>query len=113
MDEKKGPGKTAMIVSLTCAALLFFAVAAHAFDFKVKYTIPTMKTRADADKIVAMMKALPGFKSADVFLEQQSIIYFYDNEKLENEKVELLIPLKKAGYRVARSSVLYEERENP
>lgn len=100
-------------VTILCAAaaLLVSTQVAQAFDFKVKYIIPTMKTQEDADKIVKMLKdaAKDGFKSADVYLDDHKIIFFYDDEEFEDEKLDVLIPLKKAGYRVERRDVLYED----
>lgn len=111
----RNKGLTRMLIAVLAGIMWLGAAAgpALALDIQVKYTIPAMKSQADADKIVGMMKALPGFKSADVFLHNQTIIYLYNQEKLENEKMELLIPLKKAGYPVERRSVLFEERETP
>ncbi len=93
------------------AALVVSAQSARAFDFKVKYIIPTMKTQEDADKIVKMLKdaAKDGFNSADVYLDENKIIFFYDDEEFQDEKLDVLIPLKKAGYRVERRDILYED----
>ncbi len=100
-----------LAVCFAATAMLVSAQMAQAFDFKVKYIIPTMKTQADADKIVKMLKdaSKDGFKSADVYLDDNKIVFFYDDEEFEDEKLEVLIPLKKAGFRVERRDVLYED----
>ena len=60
-----------MVVMMAGAQLAF------GFDAKYKYTIPTMKTQADADKVIAFIKTLPGIMEVDAYLDKHTVIVFF------------------------------------
>jgi copper chaperone CopZ len=93
------------------AGLLVSPQAALAFDAEYKYIISAMKTKEDADKVTKFIKARPGIMTVDVYLDKNTVIIFFDDEELDDEKMQLRIPLKKAGYRVERFDILYEDPE--
>jgi copper chaperone CopZ len=100
----------------TIAFLLAFtfvcmgANSALAFDAKYKYTIPSMKTQEDIDKVTAFIKALPGIMEITVMAENNEVIVFFDDEELDDEKFQLRIPMKKdLGYPVTEFDILYED----
>ena len=98
----------------TVAFLLAFvclgAYSAQAFDTKIKYTIPTMETQEDIDKVTAFIKTLPGIMEITVMKEDREVIVFFDDEELDDEKFQLRIPMKKdLGYPVTAYDILYED----
>ena len=100
----------------TVAFLLAFAFvcmgasSALAFDAEYKYTIPTMKTQEDIDKVTAFIKALPGISEVTVIAVDNAVIVFFDDEELDDEKMQLRIPMKKElGYPVTEFDILYED----
>ncbi len=98
--------------TIALAALMIFGFSqmALAFDMKIKYTIPTMKTQEDVTKIKAFIDTLPGIKEVDFYLDKHVVIIFFDDEELEDEKFEFRIPLKKDhGYPVTRTDILYQD----
>jgi copper chaperone CopZ len=97
-------------VGLFAAMFFLGGHSAHAFDAKYKYIIPTMKTQQDVDKVTAFIKTLPGIMDITVLLDNHEIILFFDDEELDDEKMQLRIPLKKEiGYPVERYDILYED----
>jgi len=99
-----------LTVGLFAAMFFWGGHAAHAFDAKYKYIIPTMKTQQDVDKVTAFIKTLPGIMDVTVLLDNHEIIVFFDDEELDDEKMQLRIPLKKEiGYPVERYDILYED----
>lgn len=104
--------KATKLLAMGVAAIVLLASAqtAQAFDTKFKYIIPTMKTDQDAQKVIKMIKETNGVKEVDLYLEDNAIIFLFDDEELEDEKMELRIPLKRAGYRVDRYDILLETR---
>jgi len=97
---------------LMAAMVLGLSQMALAFDTKIKYTIPTMKTQEDVTKIKAFVDTLPGIKEVDFYLENHTMILFFDDEEMEDEKFEFRIPLKKDhGYPVTKTDILYEDPE--
>jgi copper chaperone CopZ len=99
-----------IMLGLIAAMVLTGARAVHAFDAKYKYIIPTMKTQQDADKITKFVKSLPGIMDITILLDKHELIVFFDDEELDDEKMQLRIPLKKEiGYPVKRYDILYED----
>jgi len=99
-------------IALAATIVLGFSQMALAFDMKIKYTIPTMKTQEDVTKIKAFIDTLPGIKEVDFYLDNHTVIIFFDDEELEDEKFEFRIPLKKEhGYPVTRTDILYQDPE--
>jgi copper chaperone CopZ len=96
---------------MALALVLLLSAGAYAFDAQYKYIIPSMKTQADADKVTRIIKERPGIMEIDVYLDKHAVIIFFDDEELDDEKMQLRIPLKKAGYRVERFDILYEDPE--
>ncbi len=103
----------------TVAFLLAFAFicmgagSAVAFDAEYKYTIPTMKTQEDIDKVTAFIKALPGIEEITIVKEDNAVIVFFNDEELDDEKMQLRIPMKKElGYPVTEFDILYEDPNN-
>ena len=103
----------------TVAFLLAFAFvcmganSALAFDAEYKYTIPTMKTQEDIDKVTAFIKALPGIEEITIIKEDNAVIVFFNDEELDDEKMQLRIPMKKElGYPVTEFDILYEDPNN-
>lgn len=98
----------AFLLALTFVCLGAFS--AQAFDAKYKYTIPTMKTQEDIDKVTAFIKALPGIVEITVMADDNEVIVFFDDEELDDEKMQLRIPMKKElGYPVTKFDILYED----
>ncbi len=100
------------LFGLLAALVLVVLVAAngHAFDAKYKYIIPTMKTQQDVEKIKKFIDGLPGIKDVTFLLDQHAVVVFFDDEELDDEKLQLRIPLKKeVGYPVKRYDILYED----
>ena len=97
-------------------AFAFICMGAHsamAFDAEYKYTIPTMKTQEDIDKVTAFIKALPGIVEITVIAENNAVIVFFDDEELDDEKMQLRIPMKNdLGYPVTAFDILYEDPNN-
>lgn len=93
--------------------LAFFCVgvqSAMAFDAKYKYTIPTMQTQEDIDKVTAFIKALPGIMEITIMKENNEVIVFFDDEELDDEKFQLRIAInKELGYKVTEFDILYED----
>ncbi len=97
---------------MALALILAGTQAALAFDAKYKYTIPKMKTKEDAAKVVEFIKKLPGIMEVDTFLDNHTVVVFFDDEELEDEKMQLRIPLKnQLGYAVTQTDILYEDPE--
>lgn len=95
---------------LAFAFICVTANSALAFDAEYKYTIPTMKTQEDIDKVTAFIKALPGIEEITVIAEDNEVIVFFDDEELDDEKMMLRIPMKKElGYPVTKFDILYED----
>lgn len=97
-----------------CMATVFVLLSAHgasAFDAQYKYIIPSMQSQADADKVTKLIRERPGIMELDVYLDKHQVVLFFDDEELDDEKMQLRIPLKKAGYRVERFDILYEDPE--
>jgi len=95
---------------LAFAFICVNANSALAFDAEYKYTIPTMKTQEDIDKVTAFIKALPGIEEITVIAEDNEVIVFFDDEELDDEKMMLRIPMKKElGYPVTKFDILYED----
>ena len=104
--------QSVLTVFLAIALTLAGVQLALAYDAKYKYTIPTMETQADADKIVAFVKTLPGIMEVDVYLDKKEVIIFFDDEELDDEKMQFRIPMKKeVGYPVTEYDILYEDPE--
>lgn len=103
-----------MAVMLALALLLPPMVeTAAAKDAQYKYIIPTMKTQADADKIKAFIKARQGVREVDVYLDRAAVVVLFDNAVLDNEKIQLRVPLKKeAGYPVETVDILFETQKD-
>jgi len=98
------------MLCLFLAMVFIGAQAAHAFDAKYKYIIPTMKTQQDVDKITKFVKGLPGIQEVTVLLDRHELLVSFDDEELDDEKMQLRIPLKKEiGYPVKRYDILYED----
>ncbi len=103
-------GQKLMTMCLVMVMTLAGATLALAYDAKYKYTIPTMETQADADKIIAFIKTLPGIMEVDAYIEKNEVIVFFDDEDLDDEKFQLRIPMKKeVGYPVTKYDILYED----
>ncbi len=103
-------GQRLLVMCLVMAMTMAGAQLALAFDAKYKYTIPTMKTQADADKVIAFIKTLPGIVEVDAYLDKNTVIVFFDDEELDDEKMQLRIPMKKdVGYPVTKYDILYED----
>ncbi len=101
-----------LMVGVFAAMFFLGGHSAHAFDAKYKYIIPTMKTQQDVDKVTAFIKTLPGIMDITVLLDKNEVIVFFDDEELDDEKMQLRIPLKKEiGYPVERYDILYEDPE--
>ncbi len=101
-----------LTIGLVTALVIGFSQMALAFDMKIKYTIPTMKTQEDVKKIKAFIDTLPGIIEVDFYLENTTVIIFFDDEELEDEKFEFRIPLKKEhGYPVTKTDILYQDPE--
>ena len=101
-----------LTIGLVTALVIGFTQMAFAFEMKIKYTIPTMKTQEDVTKIKAFIDTLPGIMEVDFYLENNTIIIFFDDEELEDEKFEFRIPLKKQhGYPVTKTDILYQDPE--
>ncbi len=99
-----------VVVGLLAVMVLIGAQTAHAFDAKYKYIIPTMKSQQDVDKITKFVKSLPGIQEITVLLDRHELIVLFDDEELDDEKMQLRIPLKKEiGYPVKRYDILYED----
>jgi copper chaperone CopZ len=100
-----------MVVFLMAFAFVCMgASSALAFDAEYKYTIPSMKTQEDIDKVTAFIKALPGIVEITVIAEDNEVIVFFDDEELDDEKMMLRIPMKKElGYPVTKFDILYED----
>ena len=97
-------------ICLAAAMMLAGSQVAFSFDTKFKYTIPTMKTQEDIDKVTAFIKSLPGIMDITVLTEENAVIVFFDNEELDDEKMQLRIPLKKEhGYPVTEYDILYQD----
>ena len=95
---------------LALAFVCMGASSALAFDAEYKYTIPTMKTQEDIDKVTAFIKALPGISEVTVIAEDNAVIVFFDDEELDDEKMQLRIPMKKElGYPVTKFDILDED----
>jgi copper chaperone CopZ len=94
---------------LTFAFICMGASSALAFDAKYKYTIPSMETQEDIDKVTAFINALPGIMEITIMKENQEVIVFFDDEELDDEKFQLRIPLYKEGYKVTEYDILYED----
>lgn len=95
---------------LVMALICIGAQSVQAFDAKYKYTIPTMKTQEDVDKVTAFINGLPGIVEITVILENNEVIVFFDDEELDDEKFQLRIPMKKElGYPVTEYDILYED----
>ena len=95
---------------LAFAFVCMGANSALAFDAEYKYTIPTMKTQEDIDKVTAFIKALPGIAEITVVADDNAVIVFFDDEELDDEKMQLRIPMKKElGYPVTEYDILYED----
>ena len=100
----------ACLFCLVTVVIIAGSQMAHAFDAKYKYTIPTMKTQEDVDKVTAFIKSLPGIMDITVLLDQHAVIVFFDDEELDDEKFQLRIPMKKeVGYPVTEFDILYED----
>ncbi len=99
-----------LVMGFAAIVLLASAQISQAFDTKFKYIIPSMKTEQDAQKVVKMIKETNGVKEVDLFLADNTVVFLFDDEELEDEKMELRIPLKRAGYRVDRYDILLETR---
>ena len=98
------------VIALAAVLVFGFSHMALAFDMKIEYTIPTMKTEADVAKIKAVIDKLPGIQEVDFYLDKHTVIIFFDDEELEDEKVEFRIPMKKEhGYPVTKTNILYED----
>ena len=103
-------GRKLLVMCLVMMMALAGTQLALAFDAKYKYTIPTMATQADADKVIAFIKTLPGIVEVDTYLDKHTVIVFFDDEELDDEKFQLRIPLKKdVGYPVTKTDILYED----
>ncbi len=99
-----------IIICLVMAMSTAAAQLALAYDAKYKYTIPTMQTQEDADKIIAFIKTLPGIMEVDAYLDKHTVIVFFDDEELDDEKMQFRIPMKKeVGYPVTKYDILYED----
>ncbi len=95
---------------LALAFVCIGAQSAQAFDAKYKYTIPSMKTQADIEKVTAFIKGLPGIVEITVMADDNEVIVFFDDEELDDEKFQLRIPMKKElGYPVTAYDILYED----
>ncbi len=95
-----------LVMALVCIG----AQSALAFDAKYKYTIPTMTTQEDIDKVTAFINGLPGIVEITVLAENHEVIVFFDDEELDDEKFQLRIPMKKElGYPVTEYDILYED----
>lgn len=103
-------GQRVLVMCLVMAITMAGGQLAFAFDAKYKYTIPTMETQADADKVIAFIKTLPGIMEVDAYLDKHTVIVFFDDEELDDEKFQLRIPMKKeVGYPVTKTDILYED----
>ncbi len=101
--------KTIALV-LAFAFICVGAQSALAFDAKYKYTIPTMTTQEDIDKVTAFINALPGIVEITIMEDDHAVIVFFDDEELDDEKMQLRIPMKKElGYPVTEFDILYED----
>ncbi len=99
-----------LVMCLVMALSMAAAQVALAYDAKYKYTIPTMVTQEDVDKVVAFVKTLPGIMEVDAYLENHTLIIFFDDEELDDEKMQFRIPMKKeVGYPVTKYDILYED----
>jgi len=94
---------------LTFAFISMGASSALAFDAEYKYTIPTMETAEDFEKVKAFVNTLPGIKDITKVKDYPQIIVAFDDEELDDEKFQLRIPLYKEGYQVTRFDILYED----
>jgi len=93
---------------LTFAFICMGSQSALAFDTKYKYTIPTMETQEDIEKVKAFINTLPGIVEITIMEENHVVIVFFDDEELDDEKFQLRIPLYKLGYKVEEYDILYE-----
>lgn len=108
--ESMKPQIKTIAVLLAFAFLCMGAQSALAFDAKYKYTIPTMETQADIDKVTTFINSLPGIVEITVLAENHEVIVFFDDEELDDEKFQLRIPMKKeVGYPVTEFDILYED----
>ena len=97
-------------LALALAFICMGTQSASAFDAKYKYTIPTMTSKEDIAKVTAFIKALPGIEEITVMEENHEVIVFFDDEELDDEKMQLRIPMKKElGYPVTEFDILYED----
>ncbi len=94
---------------LTFAFISMGASSALAFDAEYKYTIPTMETAEDFEKVKAFVNTLPGIKDITKVKDYPQIIVAFDDEELDDEKFQLRIPLYKQGYKVSKFDILYED----
>ncbi len=103
-------GRKWLVMALAIVMTLAGAQMALAYDAKYKYTIPTMQTQEDVDKIIAFIKTLPGIMEVDAYLDKHTVIVFFDDEELDDEKMQFRIPMKKeVGYPVTKYDILYED----